>query len=1011
MASPLYASVAKRSIARRLLDLVFGFDFFISYAWADGGHYARDLAHRLSSLGYEVFLDRSGFSAGDDWTAVGSWALRRTGLLILVATPDALASGPVESELRIFTETGRRVIPVDIAEAMERAPDSAVSKMIPRELLRIREAHSALEAGPTAEAVAAIHRTFDLVRQDKKRLRAFMAIAMTLAALAIASGVGAILATRNAKLASTRRDDALTSQSLFLADEATRKVNEGDAGTALRLASDALPNGDPVCPIDRPYLPEAELALNGAIHALRETRVLRHEAIAATSHSGMIEPGATAHVYHAEFDPTGRTVLTTADDGALRLWDIADGKPTELHSTDPHSFFSDAQFSRDGTRLAAGGTDGTLWVWDLKDRDHPRVQSRSAHTKAIQHVAFSPDGKTIATASSDTRVLVWRSDDLAGLPICELTEHKDAVYRLAFDPTGTRIVTASRDGVPRVLDVRTCKTLALVGHADGAVFQAEFSPDGELIATASEGGTVGIWLASDGSWLRGLSGHTAGVSRVVFDRTGRLLATASRDGTARLWSRQDQRIDLLAILKGHTDRLYHVAFDRSSERVVTVSGDGTARLWTVPSRIDGGSSTAMMTGDLTISPSAVLAGHTAMVSYVDFSPDGRLVITASHDGTARIWSTAPRFVQRLHSSDGPITAAAEDLDRHVVLLASDVGTVLLFDASDGRLLHQSDGRGVRIGAAAMNRSGTLAVTGADDGSVVLWDVPSGTPIADMQGHTDAITSVEFGGDGRTIITASLDGTARLWDAKGHNLRVLAGHGGWVWRARFDASGRFAATSSIDGTARVWDVGTGLGVSLLRSGPGSVDDVAFSPDGRLIATGHADGIARLWSYDGTLVRELKGHEPGRAIRSMAFSPDGTLLATASDDTTVRIWKVSDGAPATVLVGHDAEVLRVAFHDDGARVATMSLDGTSRVWDVHSARQIASVPVRTASTPFVAFSRDDKLLTLSGRDASLVPLFGSAEDAMTFARSVAPRDLSDKERQDLFLLPKGAEGCRG
>jgi hypothetical protein len=67
-----------RSLPRRLLDFVFGYDFFISYSWSDGASYATALAPRLEADGFQVFLDRADYASGDDWKKVGAWTLRRT---------------------------------------------------------------------------------------------------------------------------------------------------------------------------------------------------------------------------------------------------------------------------------------------------------------------------------------------------------------------------------------------------------------------------------------------------------------------------------------------------------------------------------------------------------------------------------------------------------------------------------------------------------------------------------------------------------------------------------------------------------------------------------------------------------------------------------------------------------------------------------------------------------------------------------------------------------------------
>jgi hypothetical protein len=140
----------------------------------------------LEALGYQVFLDRLGYVSGDDWKSVGAWTLRRTGQLILIATSAALTSTPVEREVQIFRQTNRRIIPVSIDGALDwgRA-ETPLLRYLPPEILRIYEPREALSSGPSAETVSTIHRSFNLVRQDTKRLRAVGATALVLGILAI----------------------------------------------------------------------------------------------------------------------------------------------------------------------------------------------------------------------------------------------------------------------------------------------------------------------------------------------------------------------------------------------------------------------------------------------------------------------------------------------------------------------------------------------------------------------------------------------------------------------------------------------------------------------------------------------------------------------------------------------------------------------------------------------------------------------------------------------------------
>lgn len=185
----------RRSHWRRFQDRIFGYDFFISYAWVDGGKYARELAERLEELGYEVFLDSQDYASGDDWQVIGSWTLKRTGHLILVGSDGALQSEAVAREVWVFGRTGRQVIPIDFGGSLDRlGDDSPLARAITPEVIRVKEAAQALADGPSNGTVHTIGRTFKLIRQDKKRATLLGATAFVMSILAASALVAAFTA-------------------------------------------------------------------------------------------------------------------------------------------------------------------------------------------------------------------------------------------------------------------------------------------------------------------------------------------------------------------------------------------------------------------------------------------------------------------------------------------------------------------------------------------------------------------------------------------------------------------------------------------------------------------------------------------------------------------------------------------------------------------------------------------------------------------------------------------------
>lgn len=187
--------VLHKSLLHRLNDYVFGYDYFISYCWADGRQYAVELAKRLQEQGFECFLDSSDYAKGDNWREQGRRALRKTARLVLIATPKAFASEPVAREVEIFSALKRRIIPIDFDNGLERLQrGSPIARFLTADTLKISEAGAALTAGPTQGAVDALRDTFSLVRQQQKRVRMLAAAAIMFAAIALLASVLAVVA-------------------------------------------------------------------------------------------------------------------------------------------------------------------------------------------------------------------------------------------------------------------------------------------------------------------------------------------------------------------------------------------------------------------------------------------------------------------------------------------------------------------------------------------------------------------------------------------------------------------------------------------------------------------------------------------------------------------------------------------------------------------------------------------------------------------------------------------------
>ncbi len=541
------------------------------------------------------------------------------------------------------------------------------------------------------------------------------------------------------------------------------------------------------------------------------------------------------------------------------------------------------------------------------------------------HYAIAAAERDPGLASN--RVLLAALSAMYGQQV--LVGHEGFVMQADVDPRSRRIATAALDGTARVWDAHTGREEALFRHVGGPLLCVRFSPDGQRVVVTGSGGGAWIHDLQPGAPTVELVGHGRGVHWAQFSTDGTRVVTASRDRTARVWDARDGRE--LARLAGHTGSVAEARFvdggrlvlTRSAEPpegATTVENDGTARLFDARSGAE----------------LRVLAGHTGAVVAFDASSDGRFLVTASEDRTARLWSLEGSGADpvRVFEAPGRVHGAAFSPDsarlalswdagakvvdvetgadvfhlpnhehRAVVLIAwrpdgGELATVArddalrIFRASDGKLVRTCRGEVRQIAGMRWSPDGTFMTTWQRRNTADVWYGANRPFLPEMRGHTEPVRTVGFAPAGERVLTASDDGTARTWRVPSAEPEVLfdPARAGRVRRplvgAVFDPSGARVSTTDVDGSVLVWDAADARLLASYQGAPGTEVKASFSPDGTRLAFADGSGAVRIVELDSGRTRRLAAHDG--SVTALRFSDDGLHLASGGDDRRVCLW---------------------------------------------------------------------------------------------------------------------------
>jgi WD40 repeat protein len=489
-----------------------------------------------------------------------------------------------------------------------------------------------------------------------------------------------------------------------------------------------------------------------------------------------------------------------------------------------------------------------------------------------------------------------------------------------------------------------------------------------------------------------LEGHTDKIRRVAFNPQGKNIVTASQDGTVRIWNLRGQEIKKLAF-KGRMFRSLRVSPDGQS--IAAIDARNNVTLWDFAGRelaqfsenaqedafmtdlcfINNGREVVAATHQNTAKiwnisgkPVGALSKHSDIIWSMDCNDRHKTIVTADRSGVVKVWNYQALKLASFRASQQSIFGVALSPDGKTIATASGDKVVKLWTLA-GQEIRQFDGHENHPASVAFSPDGKTIVTTSTDRTVKLWNVATGKEVASLKGHSDEVFGSSFSPDGQTLATAAGDATVKLWNLATTEQKTAIGHRDSLWSIDFNPQNpQMLASAGDDKSIKFWNLAgeetSTFPVPSLKAW-NRIRGLRFSPDGQTIVTASEDKTMGLWNLQGQNLHNWLAHQ--ETVADVSFSPDGQTIASASYDGTVKLWHI-DGREIRSLVGNGGKVWSVDFSPDGRRLLSTHHDGSIKIWSLQGELlQSLDSPQMYAVT--ASFSPDGKMIATGSVDRTI------------------------------------------
>lgn len=477
-------------------------------------------------------------------------------------------------------------------------------------------------------------------------------------------------------------------------------------------------------------------------------------------------------IFSLSWSADGFKILSGSYDGSIAIWDAKSGNLLKRFEGHGENVYRLSFFDRD-SKIISTGYDGKVRIWNVDKGKQEKIFNK--HVDAVYSADVSSNG-TVISSDYTGKTFLWNTSGNSKEK--ELDGDNETIFSVKFSPSGKYALTGGYGKKLFLYSIPEGKVEKII-DVKSPVTYISFSTDGKNVSVSHYNGDISIFNFPELNKTVSFNSHEGIIWGIdSFDKSG--LATAGYDGKVRIWKNVSQK------------RIHDYSMGTSMTFCVEKSGNGV----TASGNEDG--TVTLVTGQKTSNYKI----HTDAVWNIEFSPDSKLLATASIDKTATIIDPGSgKIVKRLNDHQDAVYSVNFSADSKKLVTASLDGTTIVYDTADWKIIKRFEDHEKGVWRAVFSSSLSQIASVSDDHSLKIWNTKN-SDVMTFKGD-DILSTVDFSKDGKKIFVSGKKGILYVLDSK--KLELLSSFkitDKWINYSSISADSSMIALSSNDNLIRI-----------------------------------------------------------------------------------------------------------------------------------------------------------------------------------------------------------------